>query len=491
MVRCPQCGGDIDFLEETRVIHCDYCNSSLLVTGRRGVLRFVLPPRTLDPKKAQAQAEKHLRGLGGRDPRAVETFLFYVPFWRMQLVLYRWIFGQKPMETELSFGAPPPKERVKVLLTRVWDHTIQGYTDLDLGLHTLGVRSQVLQLRAFDKEHLQKRASFVPLEVPFRQAREEAIHLSEAFLAPDDDLFPEVILHKLVGQRFSVIYFPIWYVECRHGEKQETVLVDGVGGGVIRAMEDGSPILIKLMSEASRKPFKFSEIRFLPFRCPNCGWDLPYRPLSMLHLCPTCRRLWRERKGQWTAVDHEAIPPPQGQRWDELLWLPFWRFRTVLESSESRLETMADLYRLAPPPRLVDNARESQRPIYFYVPATRFRSPKAAHKLGSRLTFLQPEVSTEAFPEGLEPLAAGGGLTELDARELGPVILGEMIPPKNRRATAWLQGCQVKLQEPRILYFPFSRAHLYWKGPWAGFTFQHNALSEEIHENKDELPPTA
>jgi hypothetical protein len=145
---------------------------------------------------------------------------------------------------------------------------------------------------------------------------------------------------------------------------------------------------------------------------------------------------------------------------------------------------MADLYRMAPPYRAIDTDREAKRPIYFYIPAARFRNPKPIHDLGSRLTFLQPELPTEPFPEGFEPVTAGASLTELDARELGPLILGAMIPPKNRRARAWLQGCRVKLHEPQVLYFPFSRFHLDWKELNTGLSFQHTTLVETV-----EAPP--
>jgi hypothetical protein len=399
----------------------------------------------------------------------------------MQLTAYRWIFGQKQSKADAWSVAPPTSERVKVLRTRVVDHTIMGYEGIDLGLHTLGVRSQVLQLRLFTKEHLEKQASFLPMDLPFEHIRQEALRFSEMFVDPDD-IFPEVTQHRIVGQRYSVIYFPIWYVECRHGHREETLLVDAVAGGVIKNLEDGASLLMRLMGEGTRKPFRYGEIRFVPFRCPNCGWDLPYRPLSSLHFCPTCRRLFRGRRGQWAEVVHEVIPPPQDQQWSKWLWFPFWCFTATLEKNGSKLQTMADLYRLAPPPRAVNMKDESNKPIHFFIPAARLRNPQAAHKLGSRLTMMQPDVQPTTFPEGIEPITAGAVLSEADARELAPVILGEMIPPKNRRAREWLTGCRLILREPRAIYFPFSRLHLFWKEANTGLTFQRNALSEAIPE---------
>jgi DNA-directed RNA polymerase subunit RPC12/RpoP len=478
LIHCPQCGGDIDFLEEAQVIHCEFCGSSLLVAGRAGVLRYVLPAQLKDPQAAAAQAVESLRKTGKVSPRPVQTFLFYAPFWRMRGMVYRWVFGLKPMKIEIQSGGPPPMERLKVLLTRILDHTIPGYAGLEIGLSSLGVRAQALRLQPFGREQLENRESFLPLEVSLEQAQSEAESLANVFFEAEE-LTPEVILQRVVGKNFSVIYFPIWYVECQHTRGREVFLIDAVGGTGIGSLADGSPIQQRLKSEESRKSFEFSEIRFLPFRCPNCGWEFPFRPLSMLHFCPNCRRLFREKSGEWAETIYSVISPPAGQSWEKLLWVPFWRCKTLLESPGERLENMASFYQLAPPLRVVNPEKEARRPIYFYVPALKFRNPQVIHNLASRLTFIQPDLKPASFPDGCHPLTAGASLPDADASEMGPVILGAMIPQGNRRARTWLKDCRVELREPQTLYFPFAQADLFWKELSTGLSFQRNALSED------------
>ena len=479
LIHCPQCGGDIAFLEETHVIRCEFCGSSLLVGGREGVLRYVLSPQTPDAKRVQSQAMEHLKKLGRRSPKAGETLLFYAPFWRLRGIVYRWVFGMKPMKVEVKAEVPPPMERMKILLTRVMDHTIAGYEGLEMGLPNLGIRPQVMNLQPFSREQLEKRDSFLPLEVSLEKAQEEAERFAEIFFQAEE-LTPEVILQRIVGINFSVIYFPLWCVECSHEGGREVVFIDAVGQSPVQSAPDGSMILSKLKGDESRKSFQFRELRFLPFRCPNCGWEFPFRPLSVLHFCPTCRHLYREKDGEWVEMGYGVIPANEESSGEKLLWVPFWRCRTVLESSGERLENMAALYQIAPPPRVVDNAREAQRPIYFYMPAVKFRNPHTLHNLGSRLTFLQPEVKMGSFADGSHPLTAGGSLPEKDSQEMGAVILGSMIPQSNRKARAWMKDCRVELQDPQILYFPFSRVDLFWKEINTGISFQHNALSEDL-----------
>jgi DNA-directed RNA polymerase subunit RPC12/RpoP len=481
LIRCPQCGGDIDFLEEAQVIRCQFCGVSLLVAGREGVLRYVLSPQIPDAKKAQVRALEHMARLGKRSPKTGDTFLFYAPFWRMQGTVYRWVFFLKPMKVEIEAGVPPPMERMKVLLVRVMDHTIPGCASLDIGLASLGIRPQALRLQPFSKEHLENRGSFLPLEVSLEKAQIEADRFADFFFQAEN-LNSEVTLQRIVGIQFSVVYFPLWYVECSYEGGRQVLLIDGVGQSPIQSLQDGSPILDKLRGNESRKPFRFSELRFLPFRCPNCGWAFPFRPLSTLHFCPTCRHLFREKGEEWKEVSYSVIVSPKIPKREKLLWVPFWRCKTALESGSERIENMAGLHRLAPPPRVVNTHGEAQRSIYFYIPAVKFRNPQATHTLGSRLTFLQPDLQLGLFEDGSHPLTAGGSLPEKDAQEMGLMILGSLIPQGNRKARAWIKDCRAELQDPQVLYFPFSRSDLFWKETTTGISFQHNSLPEDVTE---------
>lgn len=476
LVGCPQCGGEMDFVEEAHVVRCSYCGSYLYVAGRQGVLRYALPTRTTEASRARKRAVAFLRSSGHANARPAETFLFLAPFWRIQGFAFRWVFGQRPMTQERWDGAPPPMERVKRLLYRALDHTAPGFSGVDLGVSSMGVRTQVLQLQPLDKGH--ESSSLLPLDVPLAEVESIAQGLSQGLVVPDE-IRPEVILHRLIGTRYSVVYVPIWYVECQDQGGSYAVLVDAVGGEGARLISDGPEILLRLMQGQQSPPFAFSQIRFLPFRCPNCGWVFPFYPFSAFHLCRMCRRLWSELGGEWVEVPYSVIPPPKGKSWNSPVWIPFWRFRAVIESQGMRVDTLEGLYRIAPPVRPSPRERVLEGLIHFYVPAVRLRNPQTLHNLASRLTFAQPEVAPGEFPHGLRPRTLGGSLSQGQADQLGPMILGAMIPPLNRNTVAWLNGCRVELSEPRILYFPFEKANLYWQELWTGLAFQQSALSEE------------
>ena len=481
-INCPQCGADIDFLEEIHVIKCEYCGSVLLVAGRSDVLRYVIPPR-IEKEEILLEKIRSVQADLGRIESLIETVtLFYAPYWRFQGVSYQWMFGTKTVRDRTDdWTGVTYQEDVKELSSRVLDHTFCGFDGPDIGLSNLGVRSQAMYLEPFNKAHLLNRHAFLPLDLPLDSVKAEAKRASKAFFR-EVDITPQAILSCFIRSRFSVIYFPIVCVQCKNGDAVEWFLLDGLTGNLLKQTEDASVIRTKLESDKSRKSFKFGEIRFLPFKCPNCGWEFPYRPLSILHFCPVCLHLYREKKGEWIETPYYAAPAPDNHNSDPLLWVPFWRFRAAMTSPVSSIKSMADLYELAPPIRVIDKEAEAKRPIYFYMPAIRFRNPKAAHTLGSRLTFRQPAFTKDLFPEGYRPLTPGGNLTVADAHELGPIILGEMIPPKSRKSRKWMTNCEVKLQKPSIIYFPFIKHRLIWRDPVNGVSFQSNALAEDIPE---------
>ena len=494
-IHCPQCRGDIEFLEESQVIRCEFCNVSLLVAGREGVLRYIFPPNLEDLEEVRKIALDYMNSQKEHSGRISNAFLFYAPFWRIQGMVYRWVFGSILMKGGTSFSVegeeswlPSSMDRTKALLTRVLDHTVPAHTDLKINLPTLGLRVQAIRLRAFESRHLQMRESFLPLDISLDQVQQEWDRLAGLFFE-DGNITPEVTLQRHAGRRFSLVYFPLWYVQVHRASGQAVLLIDAVKKSVLQSLPEGEPIQQKLQSEESRKSFQFNEIRFLPFRCPNCGWDFPFRPLSVIHFCPNCRRLWGEKAGEWAELGYQVVPAPEGAKIEELLWVPFWSFLASIDLAEDRLVSVADLYRLAPPPRVFNQEQESKRPIHIYIPATKFRNPKVVHTLGSRLTFHQPDLKSWAFPDGSHPMAAGGGLPESDARDLGPVILGALIPSRNRKTWKVLKDCSLELRDPQIFYLPFVRHQLLCREPSTGLAFQYNALSEELQQDRPSPKP--
>lgn len=477
---CPQCGGEISFLEDRQVVKCAYCNSSLFTGGREGIMRFLLPPQISSAADARKIINDSTHGDGKSLMSWAETFLFYAPYWRIQANIYRWIFGQKPMKLESpNTGFSQPMERIKILLTRLMDQTVPGFSDLHFGLFNLGVRTQALPLRPLNQEHLKEGIRLLPLDIPWDKVKSEANHYANVFFEAED-IQTEVLLQKKIGEKFSIIYTPVWFCQRKKDSQQEAVLLDAIGKKVISIINEGEKIINKLKGKENPSALGFSEFIFLPLRCPNCGWPFPYRPFSFLHFCEVCRRLWTERKGIWGELKYKVFLPPSENFRKEFFWVPFWRWRVGVVVNGERLENMMDFYRLAPPPRAINQEQEKKKPIYFYIPAVKFRDPRQILNIASRMTYFQPQINYTSFPDGYRPVTIGGSLMADDAKDLGLPILGYMIPSASRQARIWLKNCQLQMWEPELFYFPFQKTDLFLRELSSGLAFQYRSLPEDL-----------
>lgn len=479
-IHCPQCGGNIDFSEDRQVVRCLYCGSSLLIGGREGMMRYLLPAQITEIQEVQRNVLNYLQSEGSPSGHLGEAFLFYAPYWRLQGNVYRWVFGQKPMKGESpANGFSPPMEKIKILLTRLMDHTIPGYNEVQLGLPDLGVRTQALSLQPLNQEHLSKRLKFLPLEIPLDKVKRAAAQYANIFFEAED-IQAEIIRQQVIGEKFSIIYFPIWFSKINTGSCPEAILLDGLGKKVLLRSKEGERIMAKLEEKEESSVFGFGELRFLPLRCPNCGWPFPFRPFSFLHFCQICRHLWGERRGEWAQVEYKVLAPPSGSFEKDFFWVPFWRWQVSIIINMERLETMRDFYRLAPPLRVIDQQKEKRRPIYFYIPAVKFRDPKLILNIASRLTYFQPQTKGATFPDGYQPVTIGGSLLAEDSRGLGMPILAHMIPSASRQARNYLKICQMELIKPELYYLPFEQVDLFLKEPSLGLAFQYRAIPEGL-----------
>jgi DNA-directed RNA polymerase subunit RPC12/RpoP len=79
---CPSCGAPLDFTEGSNAVTCQHCRSNLLVTGRKQVLSYYVPPG-LEERRAVAMAVMAQRNMGRGDLRGIKPQLFFLPYYRM------------------------------------------------------------------------------------------------------------------------------------------------------------------------------------------------------------------------------------------------------------------------------------------------------------------------------------------------------------------------------------------------------------------------
>ncbi|MBW1925255.1 MAG: hypothetical protein JRJ35_17540 [Deltaproteobacteria bacterium] len=461
---CPQCGGLVNLDEDDFVFRCEYCDTVLKPTGRNDVQSFFFPPKgTLAQVgrallKAYAKKGKRVRV---RDPRLV-----YAPYWRVRGLLFEWVFGRK---VERGLYGATSYDLFKKLRAVAYHRTFPCFKASRWPMISLGLRAQVMPLHPYSEEKMGREALILPAEIPLAEAVKIALQNPGPSLDGSTERV-EFSRANLVGENYSLIYFP-FYVYMVQGNRENTVVVDAVSHKVVRgALPKTSP------EEGADRRIPVKPLSFIPYRCPNCGWDLPFRPHTRIHLCRTCGRAWQEIGGEYREVAYSVSLKGVGEKIDAWTFLPFWRLTVRIKSPERTYRTLDDFYTLFPLPKVQDREELRKRAIRFYVPAFRIRNPAAVDKFAARMTRQQP-LFDEACPgEFREIRAADVWLPLGEAMEMAQQILYSMTPSRARKTIETVRGAQLDLREGLLVWLPFKDKGLFLREAHTDLGIQKNTL---------------
>ena len=461
--RCPQCGADISFDEESTVIHCEYCGGSLRITGRSGVIRTYVPPRE-DIKAIKKSIKEALRKAKAEKALVSEKKLFFAPYWRIKGMVFRWLFGKNLQG-----------ETVKELKTKQLDHTFPAYHGINLGLRSLGVRAGALKFRFYDRSNMSKMGAVFKVAVAFKEAVSHGTSFSEVGL-DETGIRVQLRRTRLIGDRYSVIYFPFWMMQLSMGKESRILILDAVANKVTRTLTQEQ--WKEMVEEAATQPapVSFSKVSFIPFKCPNCGWALPLNLFDVIHVCGTCHWAWMERAGRFKAVPFQAAAAPAGLK-QALVFLPFWVFQTEITSNGQSLRTASDLQRFSLLPAFTPSESTASRPIRFYVPAVAIRNASAANKLATRVTQNQPDFDHMPKEWLADAEFLGVSLPPKAARDMADILLCSMTPGNSRNRLDFVQHADISMSKMHLLWWPFYEQRLFLRDAVCGHGIQKGAVA--------------
>lgn len=314
---CPQCGGDVVFDQEATGTRCRYCGAGLIVLGSRASwLGFLLKPAI--PVSDIARHVTRIAMKNGWKPPLLRSVIpFFFPFYRSTGHAIRWVKGERP-------GPGPWPETAENVAARWVDLMRPAHVDLSPGLFSPGVRAQCLNVFLATRNNAGK-VPFLPVQEK-REEHEE--NMEEAFFEamPDTDIRVREERSFRLWVRNSILFFPLHLVEVREGARIRLLLIDAVGGSLIRQIghEEMEKLLDNLNQVGGRPPGE-NRLKLAPLICPECGGDLGPDPMAYVRFCQSCGRGWepsgqklRERECHW-ACDSGEKPDPS------LVFLPFWR----------------------------------------------------------------------------------------------------------------------------------------------------------------------
>ncbi|MFY9270948.1 MAG: hypothetical protein WAO55_14490 [Candidatus Manganitrophaceae bacterium] len=493
---CPTCGAPLDFSEGSNAIRCDHCRSNLLLTGRKQLLSYAVTPK-LNVHRAVAKALMAEKAFGVAT-RVVGTRLYFIPYYRVTGQDFFWKAIPSEPEGNASSGAgtavdsliydnsdrshfsidgvgadllgrlfemgrevyrrmkgpPPPPKRppapphpISMPLAPIsprgeedeivfCDRYVEkNFIACDLqqwGFYSLGVRPAVLRLELFRREVLEREGKIVDATIGPDAA------LAQGMMNADPQ---EILYRQVIGRSLSLIYFPFWIIEAASEGKKKLILIDAVSGKILRR---DLPLSLYPLLDPPAPSFAppRTVIGFRPLTCPNCGWDLPFRPEEILFFCASCEKVWQIEGNGLSELPYEIADVPNIE--GPVKYLPFWRLQAEA----------------AVPPA----------PARFYLPAFRYRRLKFLGDLAKALSEHPIFYKTRVGPR---PELHGGYYDREDAVRLAQFTSVGMDGKREITAAA---ERPFSASTAALIWFPFKIEGNALRDPFTGMALPQNLL---------------
>jgi hypothetical protein len=293
-------------------------------------------------------------------------------------MVFHWLLGKKE---HISPTSGRWWDDAKELKAKLFDFSFPAYKEPDLDLASLGIRTAVIPLQLFHHTRLSGPEIVLPVEVSLREATE----YSSSFLTYDfsDRSFRvEFKDTQLVGEIYSLVYFPFWVLEVIGNGRRGMLIIDGVANRIRKTVWDQDVASFFQEHTPREVAAQFSDLRLIPFVCPVCGWDLPFSPTSKTHVCATCTRAWVENAGRYQEVDYQLVAVPEKFQ-HATRYMPFWDLRIQIHTPDRVFRNRADLRTLLPNLPGARGSGNGAQSIQFLIPAFKIRNTTALSRLAT------------------------------------------------------------------------------------------------------------
>jgi hypothetical protein len=381
-------------------------------------------------------------------------------------MFFQWTFGRKHFIPSYGTSA---WESIKELKARPYFRTFPAFDASKWGLPSIGLRAQTLKIRPFNKQKMGKNALFVKQTVSFKKAADLIRHSIEK-VRKRYGIEIEMAKSELIGERYSLLFFPFYCYNVTRNGSNSLLIVDALSHKVMKGTVD----IDGLRRNSPGDTIPYRPLKFLPFTCPNCGWDFPYRPQAKIHVCRSCAQAWQERGGDYVSVPYRVAAKDDSMTgWK---YLPFWRLTLSIKSGQTEFRTLKEFFKLFPLPRVIDEAALEKRAISFFVPAFRIKDTKAVDKFSAQLTRTQPQFTETAPPSHEQDELCDVWLSLREAKEMAYVLLFSMTKKDHKSTKDIAREAELHVTHARLLWLPFMESGIYLRESQTDLALQKNAI---------------
>jgi DNA-directed RNA polymerase subunit RPC12/RpoP/predicted RNA-binding Zn-ribbon protein involved in translation (DUF1610 family) len=505
--RCPTCDAPLDFSEGSNAIQCRFCQSNLLVTGRKQTLSYYIPPK-LDIHRAVVKVSSAHKAKG-KPCRIVQPQLYFIPYYRLTGHDLRWeeelseketrrlpqqpnpmyynidhlfhrstgglmaafelagnLIGHMfethtesipPSSSPLSdpgpAGSKPKTKSLSAATHRYAKRPDTGFSDNNI---KASFRDRYVEknfvacdLQGYGMYSLGVRPNILRLELFQNNTVESLGKIVAMDITPD-----KAFMHAMKTARSQ----PLLYRRVL-GQVLSIIYfpfwvveVKREGKQLLTIVDAISQTVVKLeapteLYQTLNRPLRMTSqsIGFRPLVCPNCGWDLPVRTNDVIFFCSSCRKAWQIYGNHLYEVNYQIANVPAVTGDVPVKYLPVWILQAVIKNDPS--------------------AR-------FMLPAFRFTRLKALKDLSMVLSN-QPH---DYLPlSGKIPELHGCFYDQEDAVKLAQLTyVGSSS--KYKEALRIMEDKQFKISGLTLTWFPFKQRGLSLIDPFTGFPILRNLL---------------
>ena len=422
---CPGCGKRSPAPEAALTTKCEYCGLVVRIGALHRVLKYFYPSR-LDPYGARMAADRYLKSQGlSLTGNIIDTQFFYLPFYRFRGIALDYIVPPVKINplAELSEDLPEKKPKLKA---KDFDVTIPAFDSTDFNMISLGIRPQSVPVYAFSYAEVAADIRIIGSTITPSIAEAQALKMRDSNTLLYNKA--EAAISAMIGERLTVIYFPVCALTHETNGEKKTVFVDALAKRGYAQIDKEFSYAGKL-SESANSHY----IKPLRHQCPNCGADLAEDHFSLFYPCHNCDRSYLLNDDSYNEVK-----PLSAQ---SSLCAPYWRFPLEFNDRKS-YKTVEDFSKILGGEIALLRKEKRQNRFYLYSPA--FKSTDIHSWFDSAYSVLRTQPH-DRLTESLPGQSLAFCIDEIEARQMA-IFLWRMLTVKY----AWKMKSKLAFDESSL-----------------------------------------
>jgi len=250
-ITCPSCSGELDIREGLRSFNCKYCRALLVVKGESGTLKYYVPKKLKKEDailKAYAFLDSGMAKAKGlkANSKIAETFLVFIPYWRVRADVVGWVFGQEKRTSTSNGRTTTYYVDVEKKIQQSFDRTYSACDVAELGVKKINLTGDTII--PVDFETLQREGMMFNIIASEKEAFEFAKNNFAAEARNAVNLYTISFEHyDLVRENIGIIYYPLWVVRYNFENRTYQVIVDGEDGSICYGKAPGNNLYRAIM----------------------------------------------------------------------------------------------------------------------------------------------------------------------------------------------------------------------------------------------------